>query len=69
MACPSPPDTRGHSGGPLAGIRTAGKVAPGPEGELKSLAELEDVKDGEESEESDEVTERKKKIRSRREII
>lgn len=60
MAWPSPPDTRGPSGGPLAGVRTAGKLAPGPEGELKSLAELEDVKDGEESEESDEVTGKKK---------
>lgn len=58
MAWPSPPDTRGPSGGPLTGVRTAGKLAPGPKGELKSLAELEDVKDGEESEESDEVTEK-----------
>lgn len=60
MACPSTPDTGGPSGGPLAGVRTAGKGAPGPEGELKSFAELEDVKDGEESEESDEVTEKNK---------
>lgn len=58
MACPSPPDSRGASGGPAAGVTTAGKVATGPDGELKSLAELEEGNDGEESEESDDVTEK-----------
>lgn len=59
MACPSAADTRGPSGVPTVGVRTAGTEAPGPEGELRSLAELEDVKDGDERDESDDVTESK----------
>lgn len=58
MACPSAADTRGPSGVPTAGVRTAGTEVPGPEGELRSLAELEDVKDGDERDESDDVTEK-----------
>lgn len=64
IASPSAADTRGPSGVPPVGVRTAGTEAPGPEGELRSLAELEDVKDGDERDESDDVTEIKTKIES-----